>query len=590
MKSRLNKQLNILMLTLMLSLTGCSKNTSSLNSSPNVTLENSNQTTKVNNNTIYINDYEVYKEYLSELNPSYNLLRETIKKNPHITGEYQDVYLKIVDLFEQNKISTRNLAIFYENIKKGVINTDYTVIKDGHSNVCAFFTVDPDHPSITVDGDNIDFYIFLHEVIHSCHEVQIRSHDKIIYITGNGLEEEINDLGEIIYNTYGLGFIEGQAEFLSNYLYNSSKHLFGASKNYNNTNDIIDFIYDTQDIDLNTLFAYNASDFKEYLLDLKMPKETVEKLITNLDKEISNNEIDGFETRQYFYTNYIPILVEQYLNMGYSSKEIYARIGTSLKTSVIEDNHNLDELSYYKNYLNDQKKLFDIIDELIMNILNKHDLDTYSIYDFIGHEFAIYYSLYGDIVSLDNDNIYFSYNWDSEASLNSNILIYVEDNNMKMCNYSENADGSLTCYDANGEIENITNGIKLSNLTKEDFITIREGYLKFYFYPEVMNEYIASLKITSNYQLESKLSDSYLYISNNKIVICSCTINQDGEEIPYRISDGKVYVLPENAIKISSLIELYEEQIITFDEYGNYNIDNDKLANYLEEQEINKRR
>lgn len=588
MKSRLKKQLNIIMLTLMLSLTGCSKNTPTINNSNNVTSKTIIQDSiSTNQDVIYINDYEVYKEYLSELNPSYNLLRETIKKNPNITGDYQNAFLKIVDIFEMNKISTSNLAIFYENLKKEVINTNYTINKDGNIIVGAFFSPDPDTPSITVDGENVDFYLLLHEVIHSCHELMIRVDDKVLYITGFGIEEEINNLGEKTIKLYGTGFIEGQTEFLSNYLYNSSKHLFGSSKNYNNANDIIDFLYDTQSIDLNTFFAYNTNDFKKYLLDFKIPQETVDKLISSLDKQIDNNAVNGFETRKTFYINYIPLLVEQYLESGYSSKEIYATIGSSLKTSVIEASHTLNNLDYYQNYLNDQKKLFDIIDELIRNILNKHDLETYSVYDFIGHEFEIYYSLYGEETSLDNGNIYLAYNWDNVASLNSNILIYRDNNITKMCNFSENDNGSLTCYDINGEIENITNGIKLKDLTNIDITFIREGYLNYSFHPEVISEYIESLEITSDYQKESIIhSNSYLYLSDSKAVICSCTTNQEGDEIPYLISNNKVYVLPENAIKLGSLAELYEAGAITYDEYGDYNIDNDKLTSYLEEKEM----
>lgn len=254
-------------------------------------------------------------------------------------------------------------------------------------------------------------------------------------------------------------------------------------------------------------------------------------------------------------------------------------------------NNDLNELNYYKNYLNEQKYIFDTIDNIIMKTLKEHNLETYSIYDFIGHEFLIYYSLYGEEVSLDNESIYLAHNWDNEASLNSNILIYVEDNMMKMCNYSLNPDGSITCYDANGEINNITNGVSLSKLTEVEIFSSCEGYLKYYHYPEAIRDAISDVEITADYNVESIInSNSYLYLDNNSLVVCSCTTNQNGEVIPYIIYDNKVYLLSENARKIGSLKELYEEEILTYDENNKYDIDNDKLEDYLKNKEISKRR
>lgn len=314
MKNRLKKQLNIILLSLMLTITGCAKNNDSIKysnecSKTEETTEYNNRIIK-DNNTIYINDYEEYKTYLSELNPSYDLLRETIKNNKNINQTYQDVLLKIVDIFEKNKVDNHNLAIFYENLKKLVVNTNYSVDLSSDSFVGAFFTPDADTPSITVDGENVDFYLFLHEVIHSCHELKIRYDDKIIYITAQEVKEVLNSAGEKEIELSGIGFIEGQTEFISNYLYNSSKHLFTSSKNYNNANDIIDFVYDTQALDFNTFFLFNTKDFKNILLNINIPKEQIDDIMSKLDYQ-TINEINNSEARTTFYNNYIPKIVEQ---------------------------------------------------------------------------------------------------------------------------------------------------------------------------------------------------------------------------------------------------------------------------------------
>lgn len=597
MKNKIKKQLNILMLTLMLATTGCSNSNEDVYDNTNSSTVEETKTDEdithanTDDNVIYLNNYEEYKKYLSELNPSYSLLRKTIKENSNITGDYEVALLNIVDIFEDNKIDTHNLAIFYENLKKEVINSDYSIDFKGETIVGASFTPDPDQPCIKVDGENVDFATFLHEVIHSCHEVIIRVGSKYVYITSYSIEEVISDTDEKNLKFSGIGFIEGQTECITDCLYNGSKRLYVSSNGYNTANDIIDFVFDTQSINLNTFFSLNTDDFKRILVNSNIPEDTVNKIIQQLDTHVTFSEFDAFETRKIFYRNYIPAIIEEYIESGYTSKEIYGIIGGSLKTSIIEDTHNINDYIYYKEYINNQKELFDIIEEQLTITLSKHDLETYSIYDFIGHEFKIYYSLYGNNVSLDNGNIYFAHNWDDEASLNSNILLYVENGTMKMCNYAENPNGSITCYDTFGELKHINNGISLKTLTESGIMTTFDGYLWYYYYPEDIKKEIISTDIYTKYDIDSIINgNSYLYLSEGNCTICSITKNKDGEEIAYSLFDNKIFLLPENAIKIGSLKELCENEIFSFDEDNNYIIDNKKLEEYIINKPIEKRR
>lgn len=597
MKNKIKKQLNILMLTLMLATTGCSNSNEIVYDNTNISTVEETKTDEdithanTDDNVIYLNNYEEYKKYLSELNPSYSLLRKTIKENSNITGDYEIALLNIVDIFEDNKIDTHNLAIFYENLKKEVINSDYSIDFKGETIVGASFTPDPDQPCIKVDGENVDFATFLHEVIHSCHEVIIRVGSKYVYITSYSIEEVISDTDEKNLKFSGIGFIEGQTECITDCLYNGSKRLYVSSNGYNTANDIIDFVFDTQSINLNTFFSLNTDDFKRILVNSNIPEDTVNKIIQQLDTHVTFSEFDAFETRKIFYRNYIPAIIEEYIESGYTSKEIYGIIGSSLKTSIIEDTHNINDYIYYKEYINNQKELFDIIEEQLTTTLSEHDLETYSIYDFIGHEFKIYYSLYGKNVSLDNGNIYFAHNWDDEASLNSNILLYVENGTMKMCNYAENPNGSITCYDTFGELKHINNGISLKTLTESGIMTTFDGYLWYYYYPEDIKKEIISTDIYTKYDIDSVINgNSYLYLSEGNCTICSITKNKDGEEIAYSLFDNKIFLLPENAIKIGSLKELYENEIFSFDEDNNYIIDNKKLEEYIINKPIEKRR
>lgn len=597
MKNKIKKQLNILMLTLMLATTGCSNSNEIVYDNTNSSTVEETKTDEdithanTDDNVLYLNNYEEYKKYLSELNPSYSLLRKTIKENSNITGDYEVALLNIVDIFEDNKIDTHNLAIFYENLKKEVINSDYSIDFKGETIVGASFTPDPDQPCIKVDGENVDFATFLHEVIHSCHEVIIRVGSKYVYITSYSIEEVISDTDEKNLKFSGIGFIEGQTECITDCLYNGSKRLYVSSNGYNTANDIIDFVFDTQSINLNTFFSLNTDDFKRILVNSNIPKDTVNKIIQQLDTHVTFSEFDAFETRKIFYRNYIPAIIEEYIESGYTSKEIYGIIGSSLKTSIIEDTHNINDYIYYKEYINNQKELFDIIEEQLTTTLSEHDLETYSIYDFIGHEFKIYYSLYGKNVSLDNGNIYFAHNWDDEASLNSNILLYVENGTMKMCNYAENPNGSITCYDTFGELKHINNGISLKTLTESGIMTTFDGYLWYYYYPEDIKKEIISTDIYTKYDIDSVINgNSYLYLSEGNCTICSITKNKDGEEIAYSLFDNKIFLLPENAIKIGSLKELYENEIFSFDEDNNYIIDNKKLEEYIINKPIEKRR
>ena len=556
MKDKIKTKLNILLLVFMLSLTGC-KTENQERKIANLNYEemlNENTSQISIDNVIYTNNYEEYKNYLSNLNPSYDLLRKTVKENDNITENNKESIIEIINLFEEKNIDSKNLAILYENLK-----------------------------IMVVTNENTDFYSLLQEIIKSSMEAQITYEDKIVYITSCDFVKMKNDLGEDIVTTLGLGFIEVKKDFICRYLTNNSSYKINKQKNYNNTLDIISFFLETTGTDFNTFFSYNVIDFKSILIALGIPEDEVLKIIKSLDNEITNISPKEYNTRELFYNNYIPKLVKFYLNSGLTSKEIYNIIGNTLKNSTIESIRDIDATNYNNNYLNEQKTLFDNIDILISNTLKEDNKETYSLQDFIGHEFKIYYSLYGEYCSLDLGTLYLSFNWDNTASNNANILIYVEDNKLKMCNYIENEDHSLTCYNYDKPLDGDKYGMKLSELIASEIMTVHEGYLKYYYNKENIIGLLKSNKLNCNYQTETLINDenTYLYINGSKATICNITINELGEEIPYYISNGKVYILKENALNVGSLKELTNERVITIDEYGNIIINNEELYSHL---------
>lgn len=556
MKDKIKTKLNILLLVFMLSLTGC-KTENQERKIANLNYEemlNENTSQISIDNVIYTNNYEEYKNYLSNLNPSYDLLRKTVKENDNITENNKESIIEIINLFEEKNIDSKNLAILYENLK-----------------------------IMVVTNENTDFYSLLQEIIKSSMEAQITYEDKIVYITSCDFVKMKNDLGEDIVTTLGLGFIEVKKDFICRYLTNNSSNKINKQKNYNNTLDIISFFLETTGTDFNTFFSYNVIDFKSILIALGIPEDEVLKIIKSLDNEITNTSPKEYNTRELFYNNYIPKLVEFYLNSGLTSKEIYNIIGNTLKNSTIESIRDIDATNYNNNYLNEQKTLFDNIDILISNTLKEDNKETYSLQDFIGHEFKIYYSLYGEYCSLDLGTLYLSFNWDNTASNNANILIYVEDNKLKMCNYIENEDHSLTCYNYDKPLDGDKYGMKLSELIASEIMTVHEGYLIYYYNKENIIGLLKSNKLNCNYQTETLINDenTYLYINGSKATICNITINELGEEIPYYISNGKVYILKENALNVGSLKELTNERVITIDEYGNIIINDEELYSHL---------
>lgn len=556
MKDKIKTKLNILLLVFMLSLTGC-KTENQERKIANLNYEemlNENTSQISIDNVIYTNNYEEYKNYLSNLNPSYDLLRKTVKENDNITENNKESIIEIINLFEEKNIDSKNLAILYENLK-----------------------------IMVVTNENTDFYSLLQEIIKNSMEAQITYEDKLVYITSYELNKSKNDLGEEVVTTFGTGFIEGKREFICRYLTNNSSNKINKQKNYNNTLDIISFFLETTGTDFNTFFSYNVIDFKSILIALGIPEDEVLKIIKFLDNEITNTSPKEYNTRELFYNNYIPKLVGFYLNSGLTSKEIYNIIGDTLKNSTIESIRDIDATNYNNNYLNEQKTLFDNIDILISNTLKEDNKETYSLQDFIGHEFKIYYSLYGEYCSLDLGTLYLSFNWDNTASNNANILIYVEDNKLKMCNYIENEDHSLTCYNYDKPLDGDKYGMKLSELIASEIMTVHEGYLIYYYNKENIIGLLKSNKLNCNYQTETLINDenTYLYINGSKATICNITINELGEEIPYYISNGKVYILKENALNVGSLKELTNERVITIDEYGNIIINDEELYSHL---------
>lgn len=556
MKDKIKTKLNILLLVFMLSLTGC-KTENQDRKIANLNYEemlNENTSQISIDNVIYTNNYEEYKNYLSNLNPSYDLLRKTVKENDNITENNKESIIEIINLFEEKNIDSKNLAILYENLK-----------------------------IMVVTNENTDFHSLLQEIIKSSMEAQITYEDKIVYITSCDFVKTKNDLGEDIVTTLGSGFIEVKKDFICRYLTNNSSNKINKQKNYNNTLDIISFFLETTGTDFNTFFSYNVIDFKSILIALGIPEDEVLKIIKSLDNEITNTSPKEYNTRELFYNNYIPKLVKFYLKSGLTSKEIYNIIGNTLKNSTIESIRDIDATYYNNNYLNEQKTLFDNIDILISNTLKEHNKETYSLQDFIGHEFKIYYSLYGEYCSLDLGTLYLSFNWDNTASNNANILIYVEDNTLKICNYIENEDHSLTCYNYDKPLDGDKYGMKLSELIESEIMTVHEGYLKYYYTKENIIGLLKSNKLNCNYQTETLINNenTYLYINGSKATICNITINELGEEIPYYISNGKVYILKENALKVGSLKELTNERVITIDESGNIIINDEELYSHL---------
>lgn len=598
MKTRNYKKINVLLLTLVIACTGCKGENAEL-TTKEITEEatissdansNDNISYVKDSNFLFFNEYEDYKNYLSELAPSYDLLYDTINHNNKIDGKYKEVLTSIVDLFKKYNIAPENLAIFYENLRKLRVNTNFRIDKSESTGVAAFFESDADEPSINIDESFVDFYTILHEVIHSCKEAQVRFGDKIIVITSMGINKEIIDEKNGIsrIEQYGLSFTEGQAEVIAQRLYNSSKRLYLAKYSYNISNSIIDFLMDTLDINLNSIFGYSIKDFENALMNIGIAEEDVRKIVLHMD--ILHTKGEDVETkdaaRQIFYANYIPKLTKYYLDLGLSTDMIYSKIGNSLKTSVIEKILDDNKIVYLGQYLQDQKSLFDEIDYLISETLTEHGMQPSSIYYYIGHEFEIYYELYGE-ASLTNGNYYLSHNWDETASNNAQILLYTENEEIKMCSYNENVDGSLTCYDYYGKIENIENGMSLSALLSINAIKIENGYIKYTYPVEDMIKLLKDHKITSSFDQESfsLASDRYLTIQGSGGKIINVTSNQDGEFIPYQIFSSKMNILPENVRIIAPLPELYEAEVITLDNEYNINIKGDALNKYLTDKD-----
>ena len=132
MKDKIKTKLNILLLVFMLSLTGC-KTENQDRKIANLNYEemlNENTSQISIDNVIYTNNYEEYKNYLSNLNPSYDLLRKTVKENDNITENNKESIIEIINLFEEKNIDSKNLAILYENLKIMVVTNE---TKDFHS-------------------------------------------------------------------------------------------------------------------------------------------------------------------------------------------------------------------------------------------------------------------------------------------------------------------------------------------------------------------------------------------------------------------------------------------------------------------------
>ena len=132
MKDKIKTKLNILLLVFMLSLTGC-KTENQERKIANLNYEemlNENTSQISIDNVIYTNNYEEYKNYLSNLNPSYDLLRKTVKENDNITENNKESIIEIINLFEEKNIDSKNLAILYENLKIMVVTNETT---DFHS-------------------------------------------------------------------------------------------------------------------------------------------------------------------------------------------------------------------------------------------------------------------------------------------------------------------------------------------------------------------------------------------------------------------------------------------------------------------------
>ena len=120
MKTRNYKKINVLLLTLVIACTGCKGENAEL-TTKEITEEatissdansNDNISYVKDSNFLFFNEYEDYKNYLSELAPSYDLLYDTINHNNKIDGKYKEVLTSIVDLFKKYNIAPENLAIF----------------------------------------------------------------------------------------------------------------------------------------------------------------------------------------------------------------------------------------------------------------------------------------------------------------------------------------------------------------------------------------------------------------------------------------------------------------------------------------------
>lgn len=585
------KRLNIILFALMLSLTGCKNDASKSTVDIDFSSEEINSDDHLSyfdfsiDKVIFLNDYAEYKDYLKNPAPTYELLYKTVKNNSNIPSKYKEVLNQIINLFEINEISNEHLGVFYENLYRLIFNTNYEL---NDSNVAAYFQSHSDTPSINIDENSVDFYTILHEIIHSCHETMIKSDDKIIVITSKITEKTLitDEIYAVKY--YGKCFTEGQAEYIAQYLCNSQKRLFLSADSYNTTNNILEFWIDTLGIDINTFFSYNLNDFIASLTALGISEMDIKNIINDLDAILENKEAtfeDSYQARYSFYQKYVPKLVEYYIREGLSSKDIYKVIGKSLKTSVIERVHDESDIIYRGKYLNNQKKLFDNIDGWLKEILNNHQMETSSIYYYIGHEFEIYYSLYGKEFGLSSNDYYLGYNWDEAAINNCQILLYTEDQRIKMCSYAENQDGTLCCYDYDGEIANINNGIKLCDLLSLDVIDVESGYLKYnYSLKEIVN-LINNHQITIHFDKESltNAKDRYLYLDNGNAIICNLTTNEEGEDIPYQVFSNQIYLIPENAIKIGNVNELIRNKAITVNKKGNILINVDKLNQFLKE-------
>jgi len=539
----------------------------------------------VSQNIIFCNEYKDYKEYLTNPAPSYDLLYQTLgeKSENEIPYKYKLMFFKVFKLFEANGISPNNLAIFYENLQKLVINTNYQVTNGEENSVIAFFSPDLEKSSITVDPNVCDFNSFLHECIHSCKEAILKKDDKIIIVSS--LCYRFDSSKNLI--SFGNCYSEGNAEYLTNYLSNEKSNI-SSSNGYKIANDILEFWLTTQDTDINDIFSSSVISFKNSLKEIGFTEEEIDTIIDGLDVGVltlnAGGEADLSKIRLSFYEKYIPKLINIYLEKGMTSKEIYLKIGNALKNSIIEKTRDTNELFYRSTYLESQKELFDLIDQCLFEVLYQNGKLTYTINDYIGNFFETYYTLYGkDSYLMNQEKYYLGYNWDEKAVLDSSIFFYVENNKVHMCSYADNYDGTVSCYTNEHGLPDIAIGMPLSELVNLGTIKVENGYLVFLKREEEIIQIIKQNGIKNDYHEESVSisNDKYICQADSKILICNSTKNTFGDKIPYLIYDGGIYILPDGTDVITSVTNLMIEGIASINKDGKLDIDSSALLQYI---------